>query len=120
MMQFIADENLPLTSIRMVRAAGYVVFAVIEETPSALDHDILMRAGQEHLVIWTLDRDFGDLIYRQGVAKPAGVIYQRFQKTPRAHEPADMLLRLLAESHFSVEGFFTVVDHNGTRQRPLP
>jgi predicted nuclease of predicted toxin-antitoxin system len=119
-MQLIADENLPLTSINMVRAAGFVVFAVIEETPSAPDRDILLRAGREHLVIWTLDRDFGDLIYRQGIAKPAGVVYLRFPVTPRAHEPGTVLLQIMVDPKIPIEGFFTVVDHNGIRQKPLP
>ena len=118
-MDLLADENIPSPSIIKVRAAGIPLRAIREDSPSLPDHDILLRAAREHLVIWTLDSDFGDLIFRQGVANPAGVIYFRFTATS-LEEPATILLHLLADPKIAIEGFFTVVDRNGYRQRGLP
>ncbi|MCS7282130.1 MAG: DUF5615 family PIN-like protein [Anaerolineae bacterium] len=36
-MRFLADENIPLESIRRLRQAGYDVWAVVEELPGARD-----------------------------------------------------------------------------------
>ncbi len=57
-MRFLADENIPLESIRRLRLAGYDVYAVIEKSPGARDKDLLIRAAEEGRIIltWTLDK----------------------------------------------------------------
>lgn len=64
MIQFLADENFPIASVRVLRSAGYDVFAVIEETPGIDDIAILAQAVVEERVILTFDSDYGDLIFR--------------------------------------------------------
>ncbi len=48
-MDFLADENFPLSSIKLLRNAGYNVASVIEEIPGAKDSDILKRASSQTL-----------------------------------------------------------------------
>ena len=118
-MRFLADENLPLPSVMRLRDAGHDVAAVMVDSPGADDYQALRRAASEARIVLTFDRDFGRLLFHATLAPPLGVVYLRFQpSTPE--EPADPLLRLLAEGRISLEGRFTVVDSTQVRQRPLP
>lgn len=117
-MDFLANENFPLLSIRVLRNAGHNVAGVIEETRGAKDLDILKRAHGEKRIVLTFDRDYGELIFQHRSFIPLGVVYFRFDpSTPE--EPAKILLKILEEGKVSVLGKFTVVERGGIRQRTL-
>lgn len=117
-MLFIADENFPLPSIRMLRSAGHDVVAIITDSPGAADEVILARAVRETRIVLTFDRDFGELVYRLRLPPPHGVVYFRFDPaTPT--EPAEYLLKLISDQELSLEQRFTVADRRQVRQRPL-
>jgi predicted nuclease of predicted toxin-antitoxin system len=117
-MLFIADENFPLPSVNKLRSAGHDVVAIITDSPGAADEEILTRAVRETRIILTFDRDFGELVFRLRLPPPQGIVYFRFDPaTPM--EPAEYLLRLLAELEVVLEHRFTVVDRRQLRQRPL-
>lgn len=117
-MRFVANENIPISSVRQIRAAGHEVLSVTEDTPSIADVDVLSWAVQEGAIVLTFDRDYGELIYRHQMPTPAGIVYFRFQPaTP--DEPAIQLLELLSSVE-TLEGMFTVVERSQVRQRPLP
>ncbi|MCU0542381.1 MAG: DUF5615 family PIN-like protein [Oscillatoriaceae cyanobacterium Prado104] len=118
-MRFLANENFPLLSVRLLRQANLEVASVSEDAPGIEDADVLARAADEQLVILTFDRDYGELIYRLRMRSPRGVIYLRFRPhTPE--EPASVLLNLLQMEGLQFEERFTVVDRDRIRQRPLP
>jgi predicted nuclease of predicted toxin-antitoxin system len=118
-MRFLANENYPLASIRRLRLAGYDVASVSEDSPGVEDSEVLVRAVNESRKILTFDRDYGELIYRQRMPSPPGLIYFRYSPlTPE--EPAEQLLYIIAEASLSFEGMFTVVERTQIRQRPLP
>jgi predicted nuclease of predicted toxin-antitoxin system len=118
-MRFLANENFPLPSVRLLRQAGYNVASVTEDSPGIEDTEVLTRAADEQRVILTFDRDYGELIYRLRMPSPTGVIYLRFRPhTPE--EPAVLLLNLLQTEELQFERQFTVVERDQIRQRPLP
>jgi len=117
-MRLLADENFPLRSVHRLREAGHDVEAIIEDSPGAKDWEVLARAANEHRIVLTFDRDYGELIYRWRLSVPPGVVYFRFAPaTPE--EPAEHLLKLVAITGLSLEGKFTVVERGRVRQRPL-
>lgn len=117
-MNFLANENFPLVSIRLLRDAGHGVASVIEETPGAKDEAVLKRAHDESRIVLTFDRDYGELIYRHKSLAPAGIIYFRFDPaTPE--EPAKILLNALETGKISIAGKFTVIERERIRQRTL-
>jgi predicted nuclease of predicted toxin-antitoxin system len=117
-MDFLANENFPLFSIRLLRTAGYNVASVIEDTPGAKDHDVLKRAQKEARILLTFDRDYGELVYRHKSFSPAGVVYFRFDpSTPE--EPAEILLDILKKGKVVIIDKFTVIERGRIRQRTL-
>lgn len=118
-LRLLANENIPLPSIRRLRQAGHDVVAAIEDTPGAADIAILARAVGEQRYILAFDRDYGELVYRLGLPSPPGILYVRFAPlTPT--ELAERLLPLLSQDDASLQGQFTVIDREILRQRPLP
>ncbi len=59
-MRFLANENFPLPSVRLLRQAGYDVASITEDSPGMDDSEVLTRATDERLVILTFDRDYGN------------------------------------------------------------
>lgn len=64
MMLFLANENFPIASVRILRNAGYDVVAIIEDNPGIDDTSILRQAVAESRTILTFDSDYGNLIFR--------------------------------------------------------
>ena len=118
-MRFLANENMPLPSVKRLREAQHDVTAVAETAPGAKDADIMALAAREGRVILTFDRDYGELIYRLALAAPLGIVYFRLHPSS-PQEPADLLLQLLADGKLPLEHKFTVVERSTVRQRPLP
>jgi predicted nuclease of predicted toxin-antitoxin system len=67
-MQFIVDESTGVAVIEYLRAAGYRVLAIGESMPQAVDKEILERAESEGYILITNDKDFGELVFRSGLA----------------------------------------------------
>ena len=117
-MIWLADENIPLTSIRILREAGIDVASVRERCPGRRDEDVLRAAHDERSGLLTFDRDFGELIFRRRLSRPPAVIYMRFiPRTPQ--EPAEVMLALLGSGQ-AIAGHFVVLDRDSFRRRKLP
>jgi predicted nuclease of predicted toxin-antitoxin system len=117
-MDFLANENFPLLSIRLLREASHLVVSIIQEAPGSEDEKILKRAYDERLIILTFDRDYGRLIYRYQALPPAGVVYFRFAPaTPL--EPAEILLNIMKRAGLALMGKFTIFERGRVRQRSL-
>ncbi|MBI4838948.1 MAG: DUF5615 family PIN-like protein [Nitrospirae bacterium] len=57
-MDFLANENFPLVSVKLLRNAGHNVASIIEDTPCAKDEDVLKRAHDKSLIILTLLKSY--------------------------------------------------------------
>ena len=65
-MKFLADENVDKPIVERLRKDGNVVIYVAEVEPSISDDEVIKLANQESALLLTEDKDFGELIYRQG------------------------------------------------------
>lgn len=117
-MHLLADENVPVPSIRLLRNAGHVVEAMIELAPGTSDIVVLSHARQHGQILITFDRDFGELVYHRGSPAPAGIIYLRLSPAD-PEEAGRVLVDLFSVEELQMEGRFTVVDTDRIRQRPL-
>jgi predicted nuclease of predicted toxin-antitoxin system len=104
--------------VLILREAGHDIIAVADTKPGASDREVLDMAVAEDRILLTFDRDFGVLVYRAGVESPSGVVLFRFVPTS-PEEPSEVILGLLDRPELELEGYFTVVDRERVRQRPI-
>jgi predicted nuclease of predicted toxin-antitoxin system len=118
-MRILADENIPLASVRARLTAGHEVPCARDLLPGGSDLRLLHAAATLDALLLTFDRDFGALAFEQRESAPAGVLLLRVElRSPT--EPAEILLALLGDENLILRGRFTVVESERIRQRPLP
>jgi predicted nuclease of predicted toxin-antitoxin system len=117
-MSFLANENFPAASVRVLREAGHDVSHAAENLASLEDEIVLQRAHDEQRILITFDRDYGELIFKRRLAAPPGVLYLRFDPDTPV-EPAELVLALLCDGGIKLENQFTVLTRDQIRQRPL-
>lgn len=117
-MRYLANENISLSVIRDLRAAGHDVVAVREWQVGADDEAVLELARVEGRVLLTHDKDFGELAYRRRLPAQCGVVLLRLSGASREADNRRALSALTSRSDW--EGHFSVVTDDRIRMRPLP
>ena len=115
-MRFLANENFPFPSIRLLRESNFYVSSICEDRPGITDSEVIQIAIKEQLIILTFDKDYGELIFRSGVINPPAVVFFRY-KGLSPSEAGVLLLQIIAEKSIELDGVFTVVEKNNVRQR---
>ena len=67
-MRILADENVARDVVAWLRTSGHDVLFAAEARAGAPDIDWAAQAEQEQRVILTSDKDFGELVFRDGLA----------------------------------------------------
>ena len=116
-MNFLANENFPYPSIKILREKGFYVKSIGEELGGISDESVMGIAVEENLIILTFDRDYGELIFKFQKDKPPTVVYFRLKGD--APEMAAALLLQIIKDGITIENHFTVVESTGIRQRKL-
>jgi len=75
-MNLLADEGVERQIVERLRQAGHDVWYIAEMEPGIADDVVLAQANASQALLITLDKDFGELVYRQGLVH-AGVILLR-------------------------------------------
>lgn len=76
-MKLLADEGVDRQIVVRLRQEGYDVLYIAELDPGIDDVFVLEQASQSGSLLLTADKDFGELIFRQGKAR-GGVVLLRF------------------------------------------
>lgn len=63
-MNFVADEGVDRQIVDRLRQNGHTVVYVAELSPSISDDEVLQQANDHHGTLITVDKDFGELVYR--------------------------------------------------------
>jgi predicted nuclease of predicted toxin-antitoxin system len=116
--RLLANENVPAAAVEVLKAAGHDVFWVRREMPGSSEHDVLARAERDARVLVTFDKDFGELVFRHGLAVSSGIVLFRV-----VAPSAEMLARTVAaalSSRADWAGHFSVVEEDTIRMTPLP
>jgi predicted nuclease of predicted toxin-antitoxin system len=93
-LRLLADENVHPLIIQRLRDREFQVEWIKESSRGARDEDILLRNDIDQLVLITLDRDFGDLIFVRDFPAPLAIIYSRLSRAA-PHVIADRILELI-------------------------
>ena len=111
-MRFLVDRCAGRRIADRLKALGHDVAEARERTPDPGDDALLAWAVAERRVLVTMDKDFGELVYRQGAAH-AGLI--RLPHVPSAERVA-LIEQILADhSPDQIEG--AIVTVRGARVR---
>jgi len=117
-MIFVADESVDQPIVARLRADGHLVEAVSELSPGITDDEVLSRATDQGAVLMTADKDFGELIYRQGRASTGVVLLRLFGLA--AGTKADIVCRVVQAHAAELSGAFSVIEHGQVRiRRPI-
>lgn len=117
-MKFLANENFPYPSIKLLREEGLEIFSIGEESSGISDEEVLNRAVAENLIILIFDRDYGELLFKYRLDPPPAVVYFR-NKGKIPTDASYMLLKLLQNQDLVIQDMFTVISEDGIRQRKL-
>lgn len=65
-MNLLFDEGVDKQIVERLRQEGHEVQYVAEIDPSISDDIVLNRANEKNALLVTADKDFGELVFRQG------------------------------------------------------
>ena len=77
-MKFIVDECTGPAVAKWLMDQGHEVFSIFDEAKGLDDDSIIKKAFEEKWILITNDKDFGDMVYRDGRLH-CGVILLRLQ-----------------------------------------
>jgi predicted nuclease of predicted toxin-antitoxin system len=116
-MRFIVDESTGTAVVEYLRSVGHDVLAVAEAMPQAKDMDILARAVRERRILVTNDKDFGELVFRNGRAHHGVVVLRLRDESPGNR--VRVMKAVLKQYADRLAGHFTVATEGGVRVRPV-
>ena|SRR6476469_3236659 len=80
-LRFLADESVSGDIIAYLRNAGYDVVAIIEVARGTDDEDVLRRAVEDDRILLTIDKDFGELVFRNSQSHVGVVLFRLKDET---------------------------------------
>lgn len=105
-MKFIADENLGSEVPKFLKSAGVDIVSITEIAFGKQDPDILSIANMERRILVTLDKDFGELVFKEGLIH-SGVILFRLKDESIENKKRILLKVLKSKQKFTNR--FTVI-----------
>jgi predicted nuclease of predicted toxin-antitoxin system len=112
----VADEGVDRPIVARLRQDGHEVDYVAEMDPGIDDDRVLSHANQQHALLMTADKDFGELVFMQGRLN-AGVVLLRLAGVPPTQK-ANIVSDALAAHGSEMQGAFSVITDKMLRIRP--
>jgi predicted nuclease of predicted toxin-antitoxin system len=116
-MKFLFDESVDLPIALYLQDIGYDVQSITQTMPGITDNQVLEQAVRLEAVLVTIDKDFGELVYRMKI-QSRGVILLRLEGLPMLQKAKILESVILAHSE-ELEAAFTVITQEQVRIRPL-
>jgi predicted nuclease of predicted toxin-antitoxin system len=113
----VADESVDFRIIQFLREQGYDIIAIVEESPSITDAEVLRKANDEMATLLTEDKDFGELTFRLQ-KQSYGVVLLRLGGVSIERKLA-LVLDLFSEHGEALATSFTVLTEHKVRIRPI-
>jgi predicted nuclease of predicted toxin-antitoxin system len=118
MMRLLANENFPGDAVEALRALGHDVAWIRTDAPGSTDIDVMARASRDDRILVTLDKDFGELAFRNQLETCSGIVLLRVFPPIPARVTA--LATQVFESGRDFSRLFVVAEVGRIRERPLP
>jgi predicted nuclease of predicted toxin-antitoxin system len=117
-LRFMVDVGVGKKVEQWLLDAGYDVASIREIDPRASDSEILKRAFEDFRIVLTMDKDFGELVYRLGNAH-AGVLILRLEDS-NSDEKVNAVRNIILQRGDKLKGSFCVYQDNTLRISRLP
>jgi predicted nuclease of predicted toxin-antitoxin system len=114
-MNLLADESVDRQIVERLRQAGHDMLYVAELSPSITDDEVLQQANNRNALLVTADKDFGELVFRQGRVH-AGVVLLRLAGLPVTAK-AETVARVFQDRAAELQGAFSVISAGMVRIR---
>lgn len=114
-MNLLADEGVDRPIVEQLRRDGHDVIYVAEMEPGIPDDIVLQQANEHQALLITQDKDYGELVYRRGLAH-RGVILIRLAGLPPQTKAA-IVSKVLAARLNEMPGAFSVISPGIVRIR---
>jgi predicted nuclease of predicted toxin-antitoxin system len=75
-MKLLANENFPLSSVKILKDSGFDMICVGIDFSGILDSEVMQIAMDQKRTILTFDRDYGELIFKKGFKLRVKLILQ--------------------------------------------
>ena len=116
-MRFLADENVSRLVIERLRLQEFEVVSIAESASGESDPEVLQIANDQDLILITEDRDFGELVIRQGFGV-RGIVPLELDRLSNLEE-AERVETWITANEDKVSGNLVVLEPNRVRIRPL-
>lgn len=94
-MKFLANENIDKPIVDRLRKDGHAILYVIEMEPGITDNEVMRRANKESALLLTTDKDFGEIVFRQGTVIHGVVLVRLAGLSPQ--RKADIVTKVIQE-----------------------
>jgi predicted nuclease of predicted toxin-antitoxin system len=111
----VANEGVDRPVVERLRQDGHDVVYVAELSPSITDAEVLQQANAHSAVLLTADKDFGELVFRQGLVH-SGVVLLRLAGLANVTK-AEIVAEICREHTAELTGAFSVVSPGQVRIR---
>lgn len=117
MMRLVADENIPMKAVQLLRKNGHDILSIGESLPQTADEDILAIAEKDDRIVLTFDKDFGELAFCSDLPVSCGIVLFRIPLLSLDY--VTTIIVEVIESRSDWDGHFTVVEPGRIRMRTL-
>jgi predicted nuclease of predicted toxin-antitoxin system len=112
-MRFLVDECVGPSVVRWLRDNGHDATSAYEDCHGWEDETILKKAFSEERIVITLDKDFGDMVFRMKLPH-CGIILLRCGYCGPAKK-ISMMEKIFSRPELELPGSFIVVTETGIR-----
>lgn len=117
-MKLLANAHISRAIFNFLQEEGHECVHAEMVAPGMPDDALMRLAVEEHRVIITADKDFGELVFRR-LIPAAGVILLRLH-APTEADRLNLLRKVWPSVARSAAGHFVVVTNHRVRRTPLP
>jgi predicted nuclease of predicted toxin-antitoxin system len=112
---FVCDEGVDRSIVQRLRAEGHEVVYIAELSPSVPDEEVLREANERGAVLVTMDKDFGELVFRLGKLT-TGILLVRAPDVS-SEDRATLVAGVIREHGGELPAAFAVVSETKLRIR---
>jgi predicted nuclease of predicted toxin-antitoxin system len=116
-MKILADECVDNGIVVRLRKDGHNVGYVAEMLPGIMDEEVLVLASEDSTLFVTADKDFGELIFRQGYVKRGIVLYRLAGLS--SQDKAEIISAVITEHGDELLQAFSVISERAVRIRKV-